>query len=115
MYSHYQNVFKVGAPSAFGGSPLAGGVQSGQAVGRLSQTEGANGGAFKNMLADMAQNVNQTMQAPTTMMEEHVMHGTHDIHDVMMANSKAELTVNIAAQFTTKIVQAYDRITQIQV
>ncbi len=109
MQHGYNNVFKVGA---IGGSPIAGATSQLPALGNVQQTGGSN---FKNLLSGLANNVNATMAAPTQMMEEHVMHGTHEIHDVMMANSKAELTVNIAAQFTTKIVQAYDKITQIQV
>ena len=38
-----------------------------------------------------------------------------DIHDVITAINKADLTVTVATQITTKIVQAYEKITQIQV
>ncbi len=109
MQHGYNNVFKVGG---LGSSPVSAVTNQMPTLGSVQHVEGGN---FKDLLSGLANNVNTTMQAPNQMMEEHVMHGTHDVHDVMMANSKAELTVNIAAQFTTKIVQAYDRITQIQV
>ena len=38
-----------------------------------------------------------------------------DIHDVMTAMAKAELGVNIATGITGKVIQAYEKITQIQV
>ncbi|MFN8615333.1 MAG: flagellar hook-basal body complex protein FliE [Vampirovibrionales bacterium] len=70
---------------------------------------------FGDMLNHLAGGLNQTMQAPDAMMREHALYGTYDIHDIMLANSKAELAVNLTAQFTTKVMQAYDRILQIQV
>jgi len=48
-------------------------------------------------------------------MHEAMTTGSVDVHDVMIANAKSELVVNIAAQMTTKVIQAYDRILQIQI
>ena len=41
--------------------------------------------------------------------------GNADIHDVMTAMAKAEINVNVATQFTGKIIQTYDKIMQLQV
>ena len=38
-----------------------------------------------------------------------------DIHDVINSINKAEISVTVATQVLTKIVQAYDKIMQIQV
>jgi len=38
-----------------------------------------------------------------------------DIHDVMVAMAKAEMSVSVATQITTKVIQAYDKIMQISV
>ena len=38
-----------------------------------------------------------------------------DIHDVMVAMSKAEISVNIATTAVGKVIQAYDKIMQIQI
>jgi len=70
---------------------------------------------FQNVLSTTLGNVNQTLQQPDRLVQQALMGGKVDIHDVMLANSKAELTVNIASQTITKAVQAYDRILQIQV
>ena len=40
--------------------------------------------------------------------------GNADIHDVMTAMAKAELGVTVATNITTKVIQAYEKITQIQ-
>jgi flagellar hook-basal body complex protein FliE len=41
--------------------------------------------------------------------------GDVDVHDLMIANTKSDITINIASQIATKIVQAYERVQQIQV
>jgi flagellar hook-basal body complex protein FliE len=70
---------------------------------------------FQDMLANTLGQVNHTMQVPDQLLKRSLMGGDVDIHDIMIANSKAELSVNIASQTITKAVQAYDRILQIQV
>lgn len=73
------------------------------------------GPSFGNVMTNLVSNLNETVAKPDEMMRESILHGTYDIHDVMLANAKADLAVNLTAQFTTKVVQAYDRILQIQV
>ncbi|MFM7468621.1 MAG: flagellar hook-basal body complex protein FliE [Vampirovibrionales bacterium] len=70
---------------------------------------------FQDMLADTLGQVNHTLQEPDHLLKRSLMGGEVDIHEIMIANSKAELSVNIASQTITKAVQAYDRILQIQV
>ena len=38
-----------------------------------------------------------------------------DVHDVMIAMSQAEVTLPVATTAVTKVIQAYDKISQIQV
>ena len=38
-----------------------------------------------------------------------------DVHDVMTAMSKAELSITIATTVTGKVIQAYDKIMQLQI
>ncbi len=71
--------------------------------------------SFKNVMLDTVGKVNETLAKPDAMMMETITNGTYDVHDVMLAGAKAELAVTITAQLTTKVVQAYDRILQIQV
>jgi flagellar hook-basal body complex protein FliE len=75
-----------------------------------------SGGAdFAGMLQKMAGGVSETTSKPDELLEA-LMRGDPnvDIHDVMIANSEAELAVNTTTQSLTKMLQAYDRILQIQ-
>jgi flagellar hook-basal body complex protein FliE len=91
-------------------------VTPAQSVGQLSATVTPNSNpSFQHVLSATLGNVNQTLQQPDRLVQQALMGGKVDIHDVMLANSKAELTVNIASQTITKAVQAYDRILQIQI
>ncbi|MEB3287807.1 MAG: flagellar hook-basal body complex protein FliE [Vampirovibrionales bacterium] len=80
-----------------------------------ASVQSVQSGSFKDVLNNTLQNVNQTMAAPDALMHEAMTTGSVDVHDVMIANAKSELVVNIAAQMTTKVIQAYDRILQIQI
>jgi flagellar hook-basal body complex protein FliE len=77
-----------------------------------SETKGPT---FKDALSSLVKNVNETMSAPDALMHSAMTTGATDVHDVMIANAKAELLVNVTAQVATKVVQAYDRILQIQI
>jgi len=56
------------------------------------------------------------MNAPDNLLKD-VMSGNKnvDIHDVMTAMSKSEIAVNVATQMVGKVINAYDRISQISV
>lgn len=73
------------------------------------------GPSFQNILSDGLSGVSQTLSAPDALMKDAMTTGNVDVHDVMIANAKAELAVNVTAQVVTKVVQAYDRILQIQI
>lgn len=71
---------------------------------------------FKGVMSGLAQNLNQQMNAPDQLLKS-AMSGSSDvdIHDVMTAMAKAEISVNVATQVTSKVIQAYDKIMQISV
>lgn len=71
--------------------------------------------SFKAVMNQVVENVNETLGAPDKLMNEAMTTGSVDVHDVMVANAKSELAVNITTQVATKVVQAYDRILQIQI
>lgn len=70
---------------------------------------------FKDMMANMATNLDKTVKAPDQIMQDAIVGNGADIHDVMIAMSKAELGLNVATQATTKVLQAYEKIMSIQV
>jgi flagellar hook-basal body complex protein FliE len=85
--------------------------------GHISQTAFANPtqSSFQQVMMNTLGQVNAIAQKPDAMVREAMTTGNVDVHDVMIANAKAELTVNLASQMTTKVIQAYDRLLQIQV
>ncbi len=85
--------------------------------GHVTKTAGMDGGpsSFKSVMFNTLNNVNAITAQPDQMMQEAITNGTYDVHDVMLASAKAELTVSMTAQVATKVIQAYDKILQIQV
>ena len=83
---------------------------------RMNRVEEPSTTDFKSVMSGLVENMNESMNAPDNLMKD-VMMGSQnvDIHDVMIAMSKAELSVNIATTAVGKVVQAYDKIMQIQI
>jgi flagellar hook-basal body complex protein FliE len=71
--------------------------------------------SFQSVLGNTFQQLNQTVQAPEALMHQAMSGGPADIHDVVMASTQAELAVSLTTNAMGKIIQAYERISQIQV
>ncbi len=69
---------------------------------------------FKDVFTGMLTSLDNTVKAPDQVMEDALLGNGADVHDVMIAMSKAELSLNIATQMTTKVVQAYEKVMSIQ-
>ena len=82
---------------------------------RMDGVNSNNGVSFSQTLLDAAKNLNDTVNAPETVMQDMLQGNGADIHDVITAINKAELSVTVATQITTKVVQAYEKIMNIQV
>ena len=83
---------------------------------RMSRVEDHEGQDFKSVMSGLVENFNQTLEAPDNLLRDAMMGSENvDIHDVMTAMSKAELAVNVATTVTGKVIQAYDKIMQIQI
>ena len=82
---------------------------------RLDKVNSNSGVSFHQTLLSAAKNLNETVNAPETVMEDMLQGNGADIHDVITAINKAELSVSVATQITTKVIQAYDKIMNIQV
>lgn len=85
--------------------------------GRISNIDSpAQTANFKDVMSSMVSNINDTMNKPDDLLAKAASGtGDVDVHDVMIAMSKAELTLTVATNAVTKVIQAYDKITQIQV
>lgn len=71
--------------------------------------------SFTDVMTGLVKDVDATVKAPDAVMQNAILGNGADIHDVMIAMSKAELGLNIATQMTTKVIQAYEKIMAIQV
>lgn len=71
---------------------------------------------FKQVFSGLVENFNKDLNAPDDLLKD-VMRGNKnvDIHDVMVAMSKTEISVNVATQAVGKVINAYDRVMQINV
>ncbi|MDR1168267.1 MAG: flagellar hook-basal body complex protein FliE [Heliobacteriaceae bacterium] len=83
---------------------------------RLGRVEDPSVPDFKQVFSGLVENFNTELNAPDNLLKD-VMSGSKnaDIHDVMVAMAKSEISVNVATQITGKVIQAYDKIMQIQV
>ena len=83
---------------------------------RMNRVESTDGANFKQVFTGLVENLNHQMEAPDNLMKD-VMSGNQnvDIHDVMTAMSKSEISINLATQMVGKVINAYDRISQISV
>lgn len=93
-------------------SSVGWGIQSA----RMNRIEDHEGQDFKAVMSGLVENFNTTLEAPDNLMRDAMMGSQNvDIHDVMTAISKAELSVNMVTTMTTKVISAYDKIMQITI
>ena len=83
---------------------------------RMNRVEEPATADFQSVMSGLVEGMNNSMNAPDNLMKD-VMMGSEnvDIHDVMTAMAKAELSVSIATTAVGKVIQAYDKIMQIQI
>lgn len=72
--------------------------------------------SFKDVVSGLANGLNNDLNAPDKLLKSAMTEDSDvDIHDVMTAMAKAEMSVSVATQITSKVIQAYDKIMQISV
>ena len=83
---------------------------------RMTRVENQASPDFKQVMSGLVENLNTELNAPDDLLKD-VMSGSKnvDIHDVMTAMAKSEISINFATQLTGKVIQAYDKVMQIQV
>ena len=90
--------------------------QSGVKFGLVSNVESPNNASFKDVMTNMVSNINNTLSKPDDLLAKAESgSGDVDVHDVMIAMSQAEITLTVATNAVSKVIQAYDKIVQIQV
>ena len=72
--------------------------------------------SFKDVMSNMVSSVNEQISKPDDLLAKAASGtGDVDVHDVMIAMSQAEVTLTVATNAVSKVIQAYDKIVQIQV
>ncbi len=69
---------------------------------------------FKDLLIESIEKVNQDQLFAEKMDEKLILGETDNIHDVMIASQKAELSLSFAVEIRNKILAAYKEIMRIQ-
>ncbi len=83
---------------------------------RLNRVESNGSPDFKQVMSGLMENFNAELNAPDNLLKDAMSgNGNVDIHDVMTAMAKSEISVNVATQLVGKVIQAYDKVMQIQV
>ena len=83
---------------------------------RMNRVEEVGTADFSSVMSGLVENLNTTMEAPDNLLKDAMMGSENvDIHDVMTAMSKAELAISVATTATGKVIQAYDKIMQLQI
>lgn len=89
---------------------------SGMPSARLDRVETTGSPNFKQVMSGLVENFNNELNAPDNLLKDAMSgNGNVDIHDVMTAMAKSEISVNVATQMVGKVIQAYDKVMQIQV
>ena len=112
MTSFYPN---YNLPNRIQGSKLVTGTGGIPSM-RMDSIDTKKTGDFQTVLKGMVDNLNKELNAPDELLKD-VMSGNSniDVHDVMIAMSKSEISINVATTAVGKVIQAYDKVMQIQV
>ena len=83
---------------------------------RMSRVEGPDTVDFSSVMSGLVENLNNEMNAPDNLLKDAMMGNENvDVHDVMTAMSKAEISISVATTAVGKVIQAYDKIMQMQI
>ncbi len=90
--------------------------QYGMRYGHVSNIDAPDKASFKDVMSNMVSNINDQISKPDDLLAKAASGtGDVDVHDVMIAMSQAEVTLTVATNAVSKVIQAYDKIVQIQV
>ncbi len=83
---------------------------------RMGRIEGPDTVDFSSVMSGLVENLNNQMSAPDNLLKDAMMGSENvDIHDIMTAMSKAEISISVATTAVGKVIQAYDKIMQLQI
>jgi len=84
-------------------------------LGETSQANKAGGSGFANMLSEMIQNVENANKSADVAVQGLLTGEATDIHSVMLAVNKADLSLRLALEVRNKLVEAYQEVMRMTV
>jgi len=90
-------------------------VSVGQKQNQLQNDQSAKGKSFSQLLQNSLQQVNNFQQQAGKASRDLALGKTDSIHQVMIANRKAETSLNLATEIQSKVVSSYKEIMRMQV
>lgn len=106
---------QIGLQNSIQAHKLNNNINAGFTSSRMDAIDGAKPAGFQDVMVGLAGKLNNTINAPDQVLQDAISGNGADIHDAVIAMSKAEIGINIATQVTSKIVQSYEKIMSIQV
>ena len=83
---------------------------------RFTSVEQPETSDFKAVFSGLVENLNQDISKPDELLKQQMMGNENvDIHDVVIAINKAQTEIQLATNVTTKIIQAYEKVMNIQI
>lgn len=83
---------------------------------RFKSVEQPETSDFKAVFSGLVENLNQDISKPDELLKQQMMGNENvDIHDVVIAINKAQTEIQLATNVTTKIIQAYEKVMNIQI
>lgn len=77
--------------------------------------KGDTGGAFRDILAKTVDALNSTEKAISNDVYKLLANNDVNLHDIMIATEKADITLQLTIQIRNKIIDAYNEIMRMQV
>ena len=84
-------------------------------LGQKPETTKAEGPGFAGLLSEMVQNVEKANKEADTAVQGLLTGESADIHSVMLAVNKADLSLRLALEVRNKLVEAYQEIMRMTV
>ena len=83
---------------------------------RFKSVEQPETSDFKAVFSGLVENLNQDISKPDELLKQQMMGNENvDIHDVVIDINKAQTEIQLATNVTTKIIQAYEKVMNIQI
>ncbi len=89
------------------------GVSSASGLGAAKKSAESSG--FSELVHDALKTTNDEMVRATTVSNEHLSTGKHDLHEVIIALDRADLSFRMLSQMRNKVLDAYNDVMRMSV